>query len=62
MPCRNCEDRHIGCHGTCEKYIDWKEKHIESKRKKFEQKQTEYQYMAVASMRKAKRLHKKKFD
>ena len=62
MPCRNCEDRHVGCHGTCERYIDWKEKHIESKRKRFEQKQTDYQYMAVASIRKAKRLHKKKYE
>ena len=62
MPCRNCGERHIGCHETCDRYIDWKEKHIESKRKRFEQKQTDYQYMAVASMRKAKRLHKKKFE
>ena len=24
-PCRDCEDRHEGCHGGCEKYLGWKE-------------------------------------
>lgn len=23
-PCKDCEDRKIGCHGTCEKYKDFK--------------------------------------
>lgn len=62
MPCRNCENREVGCHATCDRYINWKAEHIKSKRKRFEQKQTDYQYMAVASIRKAKRLHKKKFE
>ena len=22
-PCRACSDRTIGCHGKCEKYIQW---------------------------------------
>ena len=25
MPCHGCEDRHIGCHGECEKYMAWAE-------------------------------------
>lgn len=26
-PCKDCQDdRHIGCHGTCEKYIEWKKR------------------------------------
>lgn len=25
--CRNCEDRHVGCHSTCEKYLEAKDKH-----------------------------------
>lgn len=24
-PCKDCEDRHEGCHGGCEKYLGWKE-------------------------------------
>ena len=20
FPCKNCEERHVGCHGSCEKY------------------------------------------
>ena len=23
-PCKGCEDRVIGCHATCERYIEWK--------------------------------------
>lgn len=22
-PCYKCEDRHEGCHGECERYIEW---------------------------------------
>ena len=25
-PCRDCYDRRIGCHSTCEKYIKWSNK------------------------------------
>lgn len=27
--CYGCEDRKVGCHATCEKYIDWQKQHIE---------------------------------
>ena len=23
-PCRDCQDRHIGCHGTCTRYLMFK--------------------------------------
>lgn len=23
-PCRGCEERRIGCHGGCERYLDWR--------------------------------------
>ena len=23
-PCKDCPDRYIGCHSTCEKYIEWR--------------------------------------
>ncbi len=22
-PCKDCKDRHMGCHAKCSKYIDW---------------------------------------
>lgn len=22
-PCRDCKERAVGCHGTCQKYKDW---------------------------------------
>lgn len=28
-PCRNCADRHVGCHGRCEKYKAWQAEHEE---------------------------------
>lgn len=23
-PCKGCNDRNMGCHSTCKKYLDWK--------------------------------------
>ncbi len=28
-PCQGCQVRHLGCHGTCEKYQEYKTKHEE---------------------------------
>lgn len=28
-PCKDCSDRHAGCHGTCEKYLSWSKIHGE---------------------------------
>ena len=30
--CRDCEDRYIGCHGSCEKYLGAKDR-LESRKK-----------------------------
>ncbi len=27
-PCKGCSDRHIACHGSCERYLNWKNDHI----------------------------------
>lgn len=27
-PCRGCDERRIGCHASCEKYIDWKNRQL----------------------------------
>ena len=34
--CRYCEDRVVGCHSTCEKYIEAKAKHDEINNRKRE--------------------------
>ena len=26
VPCKDCHERKLGCHGRCEKYQDWKAK------------------------------------
>ena len=26
-PCLGCVDRHVGCHSTCQKYLEAKEQH-----------------------------------
>lgn len=26
-PCKDCSKRCVGCHSTCEDYIDWKAEH-----------------------------------
>ena len=40
-PCKDCKDRHVGCHGKCEKYLEYKKelqkaKHQEKIDKKIE--------------------------
>ena len=40
-PCKDCKDRHVGCHSKCEKYLEYKKelqkaKHREKIDKKIE--------------------------
>lgn len=30
-PCKNCIERHIGCHSTCDRYIEWQDIHNSEK-------------------------------
>lgn len=36
VPCRYCESRTLGCHGRCDKYIDYKREHDALKERQFE--------------------------
>lgn len=36
-PCKDCPDRHMKCHGTCEKYLDYKERHWAEKKRMYEE-------------------------
>lgn len=31
-PCMDCQDRVMGCHGSCAKYIEWRKKRNAHKR------------------------------
>lgn len=37
-PCKDCEDRHFGCHSECEKYKLWQTERMEKNRKCREEK------------------------
>lgn len=41
MSCLNCENRHVGCHSSCEEYAEFKRKF--SEKKEISRKQKEYQ-------------------
>lgn len=32
-PCKDCEERHSGCHSKCKKYGEWSEIRLQHKRK-----------------------------
>ena len=32
VPCKGCEDRVVGCHSVCDKYITWKAQRDEIKK------------------------------
>ena len=36
-PCHKCEERHVGCHSGCERYIQWRDGNIDDSRKAKEQ-------------------------
>lgn len=33
VPCKDCSERELYCHSTCEKYSNWKKEHEELKAK-----------------------------
>ena len=39
MSCFNCQDRHVGCHSSCEEYAEFKRKFSEQKETKRKQKE-----------------------
>jgi hypothetical protein len=32
-PCRDCQDRHVGCHSDCERHLDWQKQKDKEKQK-----------------------------
>lgn len=31
-PCKDCKKRTLGCHGRCDKYLNWKKEHDEARK------------------------------
>lgn len=36
-PCKDCEDRDIKCHSTCEKFLEYRKKHEAEKTRQFKE-------------------------
>ena len=60
--CYECQDRHIGCHEVCQKYINQLEEYIAEKReiKKMKNRETAVTTFAIDGIRKSKRRTGKK--
>ena len=59
-PCLNCPDRTIGCHSTCEKYIEFQKVHAEEKAKAFEARREEAEYWSMRNQSKHRAIQVKK--
>ena len=40
VPCYQCKERYVGCHGKCERYAAFNVKNIERREKIFQDKET----------------------
>ena len=36
IPCKNCTDRHAGCHAECDKYQAWSKERREAKERDYD--------------------------
>lgn len=43
-PCKGCETRIAGCHGSCEKYQNWKSERDRQKTEQTKQATADYRY------------------
>ena len=41
-PCKNCQDRELGCHGKCEKYISFCNENEKIKQMRFKEQEDLY--------------------
>ena len=42
-PCKDCDDREVGCHGKCAKYNEHRERCAEDRKKRFDSYAPEHQ-------------------
>ena len=36
IPCKNCADRHAGCHAECERYLTWSKERREARERDYD--------------------------
>ena len=59
-PCKDCPNRQVGCHSTCEKYIEYKkesdrireEKHAQNELKQFDRERSQQRYKRLRNSKK----------
>lgn len=56
-PCTNCDKRVVGCHGSCEEYLEFSNKLAENKKKKIKQDYEEYVWRTTISGATFKRFY-----
>lgn len=56
--CKDCKDRHINCHATCEAYITAKKEHEQNKEQIFKSKYEAYSTYTLPKARVRKRRKK----
>lgn len=44
VPCNGCEERQVGCHAKCKKYLEYRENRIQNHRKSVIMKQEKEQH------------------
>lgn len=62
-PCKDCADRHVGCHSTCENYKDYQKKILAVKTTIYKERSKEKMlnsYVVTQQMKNAKRQNLKK--
>ena len=50
--CKDCEERHIGCHDTCGRYLAAKEEYYARKNARYKEKAAESSYMSAVLRKK----------
>ena len=58
-PCKDCPDREVGCHGTCEKYQLFRKSRTDYLEQSFAERESKT-YWSKSSERKARRRMKEK--
>jgi len=53
-PCKDCPDRHIKCHASCERYADYKKRANEEREKDYKQRLVTMQLYEMEQERKRK--------
>ena len=54
-PCKNCGNRHYGCHDTCEKYIAFSNARQKYNKERWEEQQIEVKSYCYDTIRKTKK-------